>query len=98
VRVLARQLAVNQNTILRVYERLTTGGLLDRRHGNGTFVAAAPSKDQLQKQSRSICRQIEALVRRAVAMGVEADGLHALIDTARLRDPRSEPPQTRNPS
>ena len=39
VRVLAAELAVNQNTILRVYERLTAEGLLERRHGDGTFVA-----------------------------------------------------------
>ena len=39
VRVLARQLAVNQNTVLRVYERLTAEGLLERRHGSGTYVA-----------------------------------------------------------
>ena len=39
VRALAAELAVNQNTILRVYERLTAEGLLERRHGDGTFVA-----------------------------------------------------------
>ena len=32
VRQLAQELAVNQNTILRVYERLTVEGLLERRH------------------------------------------------------------------
>ena len=39
VRALARQLAVNQNTILRVYERLTMAGLLEIRRGDGTYVA-----------------------------------------------------------
>ena len=39
VRELAREVAVNQNTILRVYERLVRDGLLEMRHGQGTFVA-----------------------------------------------------------
>jgi len=38
---LAAELAVNQNTILHVYERLAAEGLLQRRHGDGTFVADA---------------------------------------------------------
>ena len=38
VRVLAHDLAINQNTVLRVYERLTMEGLLERKHGDGTFV------------------------------------------------------------
>ena len=40
VRERARELAVNQNTILRVYERLVSEGLLEMRHGQGTFVSA----------------------------------------------------------
>ena len=41
VRELARDLGVNQNTILRVYERLSRDGLLEMRQGQGTFVASA---------------------------------------------------------
>ena len=44
VRELARELAVNQNTVLRVYERLCGEGLLEMRHGQGTFVAGRASK------------------------------------------------------
>ena len=42
VRELARELAVNQNTILHVYERLTAEGWLETRHGSGTFVKRNP--------------------------------------------------------
>ena len=47
VRELARELAVNQNTILRVYERLCGEGLLEMRHGQGTFIAARAKRGQL---------------------------------------------------
>ena len=46
VRELARELAVNQNTVLRVYERLCGEGLLEMRHGQGTFVAGRTSKSR----------------------------------------------------
>ena len=39
VRELARELAVNQNTILRVYEKLASEGVVEMRQGQGTFVA-----------------------------------------------------------
>ena len=44
VRELARDLGVNQNTILRVYERLCGEGLLEMRQGQGTFVAHAAKR------------------------------------------------------
>ena len=50
VRALAVELAVNQNTILRVYERLTAEGLLERRHGDGTFVADRVPTGQMKAQ------------------------------------------------
>ena len=40
VRQLARELAVNVNTVLRVYERLAADGLIELRHGDGTYVTA----------------------------------------------------------
>lgn len=38
VRRLAQQLAVNVNTVLRVYERLAAEKLIEMRHGDGTYV------------------------------------------------------------
>src|SRR5262245_39554602 len=47
VRQLARELGVNQNTVLRVYERLAAEKFLEMRHGEGTFVSTAPPSSQL---------------------------------------------------
>ena len=82
VRALAHELAVNQNTVLRVYERLTAEGLLERRRGNGTFVAAGLSRRHMKKEADQTCLQIETLVRRAEALGVDRHRLHELIDRA----------------
>ena len=81
IRELARQLAVNQNTILRVYERLTMEGLLDRRHGDGTYVAAAVQAANLEAvQKDLLANQTEQLVRRALTMSVPRQEVHRLID------------------
>jgi GntR family transcriptional regulator len=79
VRELARQLAVNQNTILRVYERLTAEGLLERRHGDGTYVTACDSAGQLKAQRELLSAELERLVRRAVALGVNAHDLCRML-------------------
>ncbi len=85
VRQLAQELAVNQNTVLRVYERLTGEGLLERRHGNGTYVADRLPAGQLKAQRELLRQELARLVRRAAALGVEPGDLHELLDHA-LRD------------
>lgn len=82
VRQLARELAVNQNTVLRVYERLTSEGLLDMRHGEGTFVGEGVSKAQLKGQKTQFFDELRQLVRQGRMLGIDAAGLHALLDEA----------------
>ena len=85
VRQLARDLAVNQNTILRVYERLTAEGLLERRHGDGTFVADRLPPGRLRAERDLLRQEVERLARRAADLGVAAAEVHALLDEAFAR-------------
>jgi GntR family transcriptional regulator len=80
VRALAAQLAVNQNTILRVYERLTAEGLLERRHGDGTFVAERVPTGQMRAQRQRLREDIARVAELAKTLGVDADELHQLLD------------------
>ena len=82
VRQLARALAVNPNTVLRVYERLTAEGLLERRHGDGTYVADRLPAGRLEAERTLLRHDVLRLVRRAAALGVGADELRTLIDEA----------------
>lgn len=70
VRALAAQLAVNQNTILHVYERLTAEGLLVRRQGDGTFVSDDIPTGQMKSQRQRLAREIAAVARLARTLGV----------------------------
>ena len=82
VRELARELAVNQNTILRVYERLVGEGLLEMRHGQGTFVAARAKRGQLAVHRERLVDELRQIARQAVGLGLSTDELHELLAEA----------------
>ncbi|HEX4142156.1 MAG TPA: GntR family transcriptional regulator [Pirellulales bacterium] len=78
VRQLARELAVNVNTVFRVYERLSADGLIELRHGDGTYVAPrrkGAGNAQLARRRQEFALELDALVRRALMLGVAADEL-----------------------
>ena len=99
VRQLARELAVNQNTILRAYERLTNDGLLDRRQGDGTYVADVLPKGRAKAQRALLAGEADRLVHRAVDLGVPPAELHELVDEAlaRVAKQRDVPPHRSEP-
>ena len=51
VRDLARDLRVNPNTVARAYQRLTEGGVLSVKRGEGTYVADFPSQPKKAERS-----------------------------------------------
>src|SRR3990170_7167621 len=73
VRELARELAVNQNTILRVYERLCGEGLLEMRHGQGTFVADGAGNGRLAMHRVRLFHELRQIARQAVGLGLSTD-------------------------
>lgn len=89
VRQLARELAVNQNTVLRVYERLTAEQLLEMRHGEGTYVAAQLPIWKLNGQRQKFVDEFQQVVRQGRMLGLTGDQLHAL-----LRDVLAHPSPT----
>jgi GntR family transcriptional regulator len=70
VRELARQLTINQNTVLRVYEKLTAEGILERRHGDGTYVADTLPANQLRSQRALLKEDFLRLLQRAQSLGI----------------------------
>ena len=82
VRELARDLAVNQNTVLRVYEKLTGEGLLERRHGDGTYVADRLPAGRLRAERDLLRQDVDRLARRAGDLGVADADLLAMLSAA----------------
>ncbi|HEX5470378.1 MAG TPA: GntR family transcriptional regulator [Lacipirellulaceae bacterium] len=82
VRELARELAVNQNTVLRVYERLCGEGLLEMRHGQGTFVTGRRSKGSMAVHRARLVDELRQIARQAAGLGLSRDELHDLLSEA----------------
>jgi len=82
VRELAREIAVNQNTILRAYERLTAEGVLEMRHGEGTFVADFAAARQLKREKETLREDVARWTRKGLMLGLSAGALHGLLDEA----------------
>jgi len=82
VRELSRELAVNQNTILRVYERLVAAGLLEMRHGQGTFVAEDATSKSLQFHRERLTEELRQVARQGLSLGLSTDQIHELLSAA----------------
>lgn len=89
VRQLARELAVNINTVLRVYERLAADGWIEMRHGEGTFVLPPSplpkTAAELKEEREQLTRELASVVRRGVLLGLGDPELHNLFALALTR-------------
>jgi GntR family transcriptional regulator len=91
VRQLAADLAVNQNTVLKVYNELVREGVLTMERGNGTFVC-----DQVPARVEESRRQIvgDALAKavdKALSLNVPLEQLQELLDKEYRRQKRGRP-------
>jgi GntR family transcriptional regulator len=82
VRDLARELRVNPATVSRAYQRLTDGGVLSVRRGDGTYVADEPA--QLKKSERHELLRDAATryASAAISAGVELDEAAGELEAA----------------
>ena len=86
VRQLAQQLAVNVNTVFRVYERLAAEKLIEMRHGAGTFVLpqspVTEAAGQLSEQRDQYTREFDAIIRRGMLLGLNPTELRRMLTSA----------------
>ena len=84
VRELAQQLAVNVNTVFRIYERLAAEGLIELRHGDGTYVCPKlrQADSQLVAQRDKFGLEFDAIIQQGVMLGFTAAELRSRLTTA----------------
>ena len=86
VRQLARELVVNVNTVVRVYERLAAEGLIEMRHGDGTFVlpsrASTDGAAELKNHREQFSREFQGIVRRGLMAGLTLPELRRMLTEA----------------
>jgi GntR family transcriptional regulator len=94
VRQLAKQLGVNVNTVVRVYERLAAAGLVDMRQGDGTYVATrevSADSAQLADHCEHLAQEFDAIVRRGQMLGLSSKDLRRLLSESIQRVQREIP-------
>ena len=79
IRVLARQLLVNPNTIARAYLELERAGVVAKRHGSGTYVSEAGSPLARRERLKILTQRADALLAEARHLDVEPDEVIKLL-------------------
>lgn len=79
VRTLARQIAANQNTILKVYDQLATEGLIERRQGDGCFVADGAPVLRLAERRRRLRETLGEAAVQASLFDIASEEVHEML-------------------
>ncbi len=82
VRDLARQLAINPNTIAKAYRQLEQEGIIVTRPGSGAFVANLDSHLSKAVKERLICEELERIAVDAYHMQIDWNTLSQWFETA----------------
>jgi GntR family transcriptional regulator len=84
VRELAKDLAINPNTVARAYGELESQGVIVRRQGAGCFVTGAQSALKLEERRRQLAELVDRTVTEAFHLGFDAAAVRATLEK-RLR-------------
>lgn len=79
VRVLAQQLVVNPQTVVRAYRELETMGLIYKRRGAGTYVSARGTPYTDDECRRILTERANALLVEARSLGYDLDKTLELV-------------------
>jgi GntR family transcriptional regulator len=80
VRELARELAINPNTVARAYQQLQTEGVLEMIRGMGLEVAADAVKHCRAERQKIVQGRVRQALVEALQSGLEPDDLRQLLE------------------
>jgi len=75
VRELARELAINPNTVVRAYEVLERDGVVVRRQGAGVFLTGSGSDLAVAERRRQLQEHLRRAVTEAFHLGFRAEDI-----------------------
>lgn len=73
VRELAKELAINPNTVVRAYEALERDGVIVRRQGAGCFLSGRGSDLAAAERRRQLQQAVRRVVTEAFHLGFQPD-------------------------
>ncbi len=80
IRVLAEQLLVTPNTVVKAYRELETEGVVYKRRGAGTFISENGSPLKAAEQKRILTERADTLLTEARQMGYSLDDITTLLN------------------
>jgi len=80
VRELAKELAINPNTVARAYEALERDGVIVRRQGSGCFVTGETSALRLEERRKRLDQLVQRAVTEAFHLGLDGEDVRAAIE------------------
>lgn len=75
VRLVAVELAINPNTVLRAYREMEIRGILDTQQGTGTFIADNQAEPSKEERERRLAQLVSEFVSRAGSAGLTVNEL-----------------------
>lgn len=75
VRLVAVELAINPNTVMRAYREMEIRGILDTQQGTGTFIADRPAEPASDQRERQLTQLVNEFISRAGAAGLTVNEL-----------------------
>ncbi len=84
VRVLAQQLVMSPNTVVKAYDELERDGWIDIRHGSGAYVSPRRGMKPRADRLRSAQDRVRALIARLHAEGFSDQELQRLFEAELL--------------
>ena len=79
IRVLAAQLRVTPNTVVKAYEELEGAGVISKRRGSGCYISDGPSKLAEREKRRILEQRIDGLLAEARQLNYRTGDLLKLI-------------------
>ena len=84
LRVLAQELVVSPNTVVKAYAELERDGLIDIRHGSGAYVSARRGVKPRVDRLRIAQERVRALIARLYADGLSGEEVQRLFEAELL--------------
>ncbi len=73
VRLVAVELAINPNTVLRAYREMEIRGIVDTQQGTGTFIGERQAGPPKEERHRQLMQLVSEFISRAGAAGLTVD-------------------------
>lgn len=79
IRALAERLVINPNTVVRAYSELQRDGVVESRHGSGTYISEPQGQPSLESSAKVLVPKIDSLLADASHLNVPLEETLRLV-------------------